>query len=499
MAQLNSKKTVMKNTAILYVRMVVTLLVSLYTSRVTLELLGIDDFGVYGVVGSVVGLFGFLTNTLTASFNRFLCIGIAHDDTVEMRRVIGASIIIQLIIIAGVLLLCETVGIWFINNHLVIAPEKLMVAHIVFQFSIATFIINIFRSAYNCIVISFEKMTIYAYLCIFEVLAKLGVVFALALFSSERLAYYAALIFIVQALLLLVYMIYVRKVFPELSADIKGCRPYVGRMLSFAGYGFIGSFAFVAKNQCLNFILNIFGGPVLNAARSISFQVYTAVYNFVSNFQTAFSPYILKHQEVDNDTTCNRDVALFTHLSFAVMAVLMIPIIFETSPILHLWLGDNVPEYTAIFTQIILLIGMCEAISSPLQNIIYGKGDIKALQIISFVAQFAVVGLSYAMLRHGAIPAWAYYVDLAINILLVVARILIAAHFTGLKIRYYLVNTFLPIAIVSAFVSLLYAGQESLGINQLLLIAIAEGGIGVYAVSVLPKGVFLAIKTRFIK
>lgn len=169
---ISSKKTVMKNTVILYIRMIITLVVSLYTSRVTLQLLGVDDFGVYGVVGSIVGLFAFLSRSLAAALNRFFCASIADDDTESLRKILGATHIIQWIIIGLVLIICEIGGLWFIRNYMVVASEKIAAVYIVFQFSIATFIVSIYSTIYNCIVISFERMTIYAYLCIFEVVAK---------------------------------------------------------------------------------------------------------------------------------------------------------------------------------------------------------------------------------------------------------------------------------------------------------------------------------------
>lgn len=243
----------MKNTVILYIRMIVTLIVSLYTSRVTLELLGIDDFGIYGVVGSIVGLFAFLSRTLTAALNRFFCASIASDDIESLRKILGATYIIQWIIIGIVIVICEIGGLWFIRNHMVVASEKINAVNIVFQFSIATFIVSIYSSVYNCIVISFERMTIYAYLCIFEVVAKLIVTFALGLLNEERLIYYSIFIFGVQLVTLLLYYIFVKRNYPLLIPNFRECRDYVKRMLSFAGYGFIGSFGFVVKNQCLNF------------------------------------------------------------------------------------------------------------------------------------------------------------------------------------------------------------------------------------------------------
>lgn len=490
----SSKKRVMKNTVILYIRMIVTLIVSLYTSRVTLELLGIDDFGIYGVVGSIVGLFAFLSRTLTAALNRFFCASIASDDIESLRKILGATYIIQWIIIGIVIVICEIGGLWFIRNHMVVASEKINAVNIVFQFSIATFIVSIYSSVYNCIVISFERMTIYAYLCIFEVVAKLIVTFALGLLNEERLIYYSIFIFGVQLVTLLLYYIFVKRNYPLLIPNFRECRDYVKRMLSFAGYGFIGSFGFVVKNQCLNFLLNIFGGPVLNAARTISFQVYTAVYNFVGNFQTAFSPYILKNQHIDRLNTCNRDINIFTHLSFITMTILMIPIIFTTDEILHIWLGDNVPQWTAYFTRVILLIGLCEAISSPLQNIIYAEGRIKSLQILSLIANIAVVILSWGLLKIGYNPGIVYTIDLIANIILVSMRVMIAKSNTDLNIKYYIFRTALPmLAIVVPIFGLYYLSAYQI-IPKWLGISLSELIIVLFALSIMPRHIFIIVR-----
>ncbi|MDE7119233.1 MAG: hypothetical protein K2O10_01345, partial [Muribaculaceae bacterium] len=462
----------------------------------TLELLGSDDFGIYGVIGGVVALFSFLSRTLTVSFNRFICIGIAHDDTREINHVVGASIVIQLLIIGLVLVLGETIGLWFINNYLVIKPEKLVAAHVVFQFSVATFILNIFTSAYNSIIISFEKMSVYAYICIFEVIAKLAVVFALALSASNRLEYYSGYIFGVQAIILAVYYFYARKAYPQIRAVFAGCRRYVRSMVSFAGYGFIGSFAFVVKNQSLNFLLNIFGGPALNAARAISFQVYTAVYNFVGNFQTAFSPYILKRQACDSVNTCNNDVSVFTHMSFAIMCLIMIPIWFAAPQIIHLWLGDNVPEFTVIFTRLILIIGLCEALSAPLQNIISGSGNIRGLQISAFAVYMLVVGVSYLLLRWGYSPSSVYYVDVAANLLMLGLRVLIAWRITDLRLGTYLCRTALPVALVSGLIGMLYYLTARFEASMVVSSVVAEVFLAVYLYMITPSAVRREIKKK---
>ncbi len=493
---MNSKKTVIKNTGILYVRMLITLLVSLYTSRVTLEMLGIDDFGVYGVIGGVVGLFAFLSRTLTASFNRYICIGIAHNDQVEINHVVGASMMIQLIIIAVVLIVGETVGIWFINDYLVIAPEKLTAAHVVFQFSVVTFIVNIFTSAYNSIIISYERMSIYAYICIFEVIAKLAVVYALSLSDGSRLELYAGYICGVQLIVLVIYYWYVRKQYPMIRAALKNSAKYVKDMLSFAGYGFVGSFAFVVKNQGLNFLLNIFGGPALNAARAISFQVYTAVYNFVGNFQTAFSPYLLKRQTLNSKETCNTDVRIFTQVSFAVMVILMIPILYATPQIIQFWLGDNVPEYTISFTRLILLIGLCEAISAPLLNIINGSGNIARLQITAFVVYLSVIVISYLFLKKGALPNAVYYIDLASNIFMVFMRIIIARYTTDLILSKYFKTTFLPIVLIVGLLAIVYALPICLKVNIFYCIIMGEAVILLYAYLAIPKAVRVQIVNK---
>ena len=489
----------MKNTGILYFRMLVTLLVSFYTSRVTLEMLGIDDFGVYGVIGGIVALFSFLSRTLTVSFNRYICIGIARDDQNEINHVVGASLIIQILIIAIILILSEPIGVWFINNYLVIAQEKLTAAHIVFQFSIVTFIINIFTSAYNSIIISYERMSIYAYICIFEVFAKLAVVFALSLSENGRLWLYALYNCAVQVIVFMIYYWCVRSKYPTIRPIFARCSKYVRNMLSFAGYGFLGSFAFVLKNQGLNFLLNIFGGPALNAARTISFQVYTAVYNFVVNFQTAFSPYILKRQTLASEEACNADVNVFTHISFSVMCFLMVPIWYAAPEVIHLWLGNNVPEYTVFFTRLILLIGLCEAISSPLLNIIYGSGKIKSLQITAFIVYLSVVYLSYLLLKNGFAPYVVYYVDLASNIFMLSARIFIARYTTDLLLYRYLRSTLFPILGILGTLVFIYAGTIKLDINIIWGITIGEVMVLSYSYLIIPAHVRNVVKIRLLQ
>lgn len=433
------------NTLILYVRMVVSLLVSLYTSRVILEILGVEDFGIFNVVGGVVAMLGFLSQSLTVTFQRFFCMEIAVNNIDEQRRIFGASLILMGGIVGIVIIFSETAGLWFLEHHLVISPDRISCARIVFQASIISFAINLVKSIFNAIIISYEKMTAYAYLCIVEVLTKLGIVYLLLLISGDKLEAYAWLVLAVNGIYLLLYISYCRVKFKEITPSISDYQVTLKKLFSFSSLSIVGSMSHIVKAQSLNFILNIFGGAVFNAARAISQQVYYAVYSFVSNFQTAFSSYMLKNAIVADKDKNISDLYNFSFISFHIMMLMIIPIAFNIDSILNLWLGENVPKYTSYFTIMVLIMGVFDALSSPLINIINATGKIKTLQISIFIINICVIPVSILLLKIGVELTSVYIVDLIAVFCSYLVRMCVSCKYTPVKIGSYMQQLLLPV------------------------------------------------------
>ena len=488
-----------RNTFILYIRMVVTLLVSLYTSRIILEILGVEDFGIYNVVGGVVAMLGFLSQSLTVTFQRFFCMEIAVNNVTEQRKILGASLILMAGIVSIVIALSETVGLWFIKNHLVIEPNRLSCAKIVFQTSIISFAFNLVKSIFNAIIISYERMTAYAYLCIVEVVSKLGIVYFLLLVNGDKLEAYAWLVLAVNAIYLQLYIGYCRIKFKEIKPSFNGYRMTLKKLFSFSSLSIIGSMSHIVKAQSLNFILNIFGGAVVNAARAISQQVYYAVYSFVSNFQTAFSSYQLKNTVVKNQSKNISDLYNFSFLSFHIMMLMIIPIVFNIDSILHLWLGDNVPRYTSLFTIMVLIMGIFDALSCPLINLINASGKIKTLQISIFIINISVIPFSILLLKMGMELTTVYVMDMIAVFWSYIARILVSWKHAAVEIGGYLCHLLLPVLTIILSLTVIYAIMEyfsiSVGIGFTIILETCYLAGCIYQY----RSIFIELLTRIIK
>ena len=437
--------------------MIVTLLVSLYTSRIVLQQLGVEDFGILNVVGGVIALLNFLERSVITTFQRFLCLEIAKGGTDSQRKIIGAAFVIQIILAFLVILLAETIGIWFVNEKLVIPFERIEAAHYLYQITIAIFVVNMFRVIYNAVIISYEEMSAYAYLCIFEALGKLLIVYFLKLTVYDKLVTYSFLLFCVNVIIALCYYIIARRKCGNITPLFNGLFFYFKKMLSFASLNILGSMSHVIKNQGLNFLLNIFGcTTILNAARSVSLQVYTAVYAFVTNFQTAFGPFQMKTFHADSVVSNEQKLFELTRFSFYILAIMAIPIMYATDEILHLWLGENVPAYTVPFTRIVLLMGIFEALSNPLINNIYAAGRIMALQILVFLINISVLILSYLLLSKGYDSISVYWADLGAAVFCYTIRVYIAHKHTSLNVVHYLSKVTQPIMILSIGAAIIY-------------------------------------------
>ena len=444
---------VAKNTFILYFRMAITLLVSLYTSRVVLQALGVEDFGIYNVVGGIVTSLSFLQHTFVICFQRYFCRFIPYRDYKKLSAILGAATYIVIGISVVVVLVVETIGVWFLNSKLQIPETRIFAANIVLQLSLLTFIVTIFRSVYNAIILSFEEMSIYAYISIVEVVLKLIVAFCVAYVAYDHLIQYAFLMMIVGIIISSIYFIYVRSKYSYIEHDMNVINDKIifRELGSFMGYSTIGTMANVLKTTFLAFVLNMFYGPIVNAARSISFQVYTSVSSFTQSFQTAFSPNMMKRCEIEEPEVIEKILHITSKFSFYAMFFLSFPILIYTQPILELWLSaSNVPQYAAFFTRIVLIIGLFETISAPIVNIVYAKGNIKGYMLYVSVALLCVVPFSYLALRLGFSPNVVYVIDLLFTVLAQIIRVYYLKKIWQFGYWTYLRNIVIPIILVSA-------------------------------------------------
>ena len=419
----SDNRRIAKNTLALYVRMGVTMLVSLFTSRVVLQTLGVEDFGIYNVVGGVVVLFSFLNAAMSSATQRFLNFELGRRDFAQVGRVFSMSMSVHFAIAGAVLLLAETLGLWFLNAQLNIPAERMAAANWVYQFSVASTLLGIMLVPYNATIIAYERMTFYAWASIATTFLRLGIVYLLVIGNADKLVLYAALTFAVGVLMQIVHVAYCRRAFPRTAVY----RPFRDKKLfrelvSFSGWWLFGGVANMANSQGINMVVNIFCGVAVNAAMGIANQVYAAVYQFVMNFQTAFSPQITKLYSAENEGTFLKLVFRASKFSFFLMVFLATPILINADFILEIWLG-NVPEHTASFVRWIIVSSVIDALASSLCISASATGKIRNYQMIVSSLILTNVPVSILLLWCGYSPVSVIVVRAAVNFTVSVWRI----------------------------------------------------------------------------
>ncbi|MEE0977985.1 MAG: lipopolysaccharide biosynthesis protein, partial [Muribaculaceae bacterium] len=373
----SSNKRLAKNTLFLYIRMILIMLVSLYTSRIVLEELGVDDYGVYTVVGGVVAMFAFINGSMTSSTQRFLNFELGKGVTPRLSKLFRTALTIHALIGVVMLILAETVGLWFVNAKLVIPADSLIGANVVYQTSVLSFCITIMQVPFNATIIAHEKMSIYAYISIIEVLLKLSIAVSLMIVPTHKLAIYGVLILVVHFITASIYAIYCLRKYSECSLRFCYDRDMFKEMSGFAGWNLCGSIAWIVRLQGMGIILNIFFGPVLNAAKGISDQVAGAVNQLNNNFQVALNPQITKSYA--QEKLQEMEVLTYRGIKFSslLLLVMIVPLSININFILNLWL-TTVPDYTPIFVILILADVLSgNLFGSPLMASLSATGKIR--------------------------------------------------------------------------------------------------------------------------
>lgn len=454
----NNNKRIAKNTLLLYFRMLFMMIVSLYTSRVILNALGVEDFGIYNVVGGVVAMFTVISGSLSAAISRFITYELGKGDRSKLNHIFSASVSIQLFLSLIIVVLIESIGVWFLNAKMTIPEDRMMAANWVLQFSIITFIINLISVPYNAAIIAHERMSAFAYISILEVVCKLGIAFFITLSPIDNLIFYAILTCGVSLLIRFTYGNYCKKHFTECHFHFYWDKSLLKRMFSFAGWNFIGSSASILRDQGVNVVLNLYCGPVVNAARGISMQVNNAIMGFVNNFMIALNPQITKSYASGNYKYMMELIYQGSRLSFYMLLVLSMPIIINTEFLLHIWL-KIVPNYTVCFVQLTLILAMVESISNPLVTAMLATGKIRNYQIIVGGLNLMNFPLSYMLLNFGFSPYSTLVLAIIIALGCLMLRLWLLRGMIGLSalkfVKSVLINV-LIVAILASIIPLLY-------------------------------------------
>ncbi|HTM66069.1 MAG TPA: hypothetical protein VL093_07105 [Flavipsychrobacter sp.] len=388
-----------------------------------LNLLGAEDFGIYNVVGGIVIMFSFLNSAMTASTQRFLTIEIAEKNTLKLKRVFSLSVTSHIIIALVILLLSETIGVWFLNKKLIIPTVRMEAANWIFQLSIFTSIVTILSVPYNAAIIAHERMGVFAKIGILEVGLKLAATYTLYYLGGDKMILYSAFIFAVSLVVRIIYGFYCARHFKESKYYFFWDRQLFIEMMAFAGWNLFGVFAGIGYNQGVNILLNVFFGPIVNAARGIAFQVMGAINQFVTNFQIALNPAITKLY-ARQDERLNLLICTSAKFSYFLLLFFIIPILFKTDIILRLWL-KTVPKYTTLFTQLVLIDILIACLSGPLQIVAQATGKVRRYQLIVSIILLLNLPLSYILLRSGYGPEFTFIVSITLSLLSLLARLMI--------------------------------------------------------------------------
>lgn len=430
--------------------MLLTIVVGLYASRVLLEKLGFEDYGIYNVVGGVIVLFSFLSTALNSATQRFLSVELGKGNIIRLKKVFSTSVYIYLFLALTILVGGESIGLWFLNTQMNFPSDRMSAVNWVYQISIITFIVNAIRTPFNACIISYEKMSFYAYISIIETIFKLLVIYIIDKSSIDKLILYALLVLVISIVLLLWYIFYTHKQFPHLRIENKIDKFYFKEMFSFSGWSLFGSLASIASSQGVNILLNIFCGVLVNAGMGIANQVTNVINQFTSNFQIAFNPQLVKGYANKEFGNVRSLVFLTSKISFYLLFIIAIPFLIESEYILHLWL-TQVPQYASEFISFLLIMLMIEALAAPLYMIVQATGHIKQYQlIVSFILLLNLI-MSFITLKMEYSPVSVVVIRCIVSLMLLCYRLSVVSKILAFPISNFIRNVLWRIILVALF------------------------------------------------
>lgn len=395
-----STRRIAKNTGFLYVRMLLTMGVAFYTSRVVLNALGVEDYGIYNVVGGVVAMFSFLTGMFTSATQRFLNYEMGLGNRKRLNEIFSMSVTLNVMIAILIVLVSEIVGLWFINHKLVIPEDRLTAAHWVFQFSLLAMAVTIISAPYNAVIIAHERMSAFAYIAVVECLLKLGVAIVIVYCSVDKLIVYGTLLLVVAFIVRAIYSLYCKRRFEECHYKFYWDKVLFREMGAFAGWNMYGNFAFVMTTQGVNMLLNMFFGPAVNASRAIAVQIQMAIQGFATNFTMAIDPQIVQSYAKGKKEEIFRLVCYSSKFSFFLLLLLALPVLLETELLLKLWLRQ-VPDYSVVFVRLVLIQMLIRVLQNPLHTLMHATGKMRKYQLIDGTLLLLNIPVSYWLLKEG--------------------------------------------------------------------------------------------------
>lgn len=445
----SNNKRIAKNTLLLYFRMLFMMAVALFTSRVVLNTLGVEDYGIYNVVGGVVAMFGFINGSMSSATQRYITFALGKGDKDRLSTVFSTTLQIHTLIAGIIVLLGETVGLWFLYNKMQIPADRMDAAFWVLQCSIVSTVVMILSVPYNADIVAHEKMSAFAYISILEVVLKLVVVYLLVIFSFDKLILYAFLILAIQILIRFCYSSYCNRHFEETRYKHVWDKALFKEMTGFAGWSLFGNLAGVLFGQGLNMLLNVFFGPVVNAARAVAVQVQNAIQGFVGNFQMALNPQITKTYAKGELGDMHKLMYRSARFSFFLLFFLSLPVLLETNFILTIWL-KTVPENTVIFLRIIICTSLIYTLANPLIIANQATGKVRKYQAVCGSILLLILPISYVCLLLGCPAYVVFIVHFLMESVAQLARMIMLRQLIGIRLRDYFQNIYLKVLMVVA-------------------------------------------------
>ena len=444
-----NNKTIAKNTLMLYMRAILMMGIGLYTSRIILKALGITDFGIYNAVGGIIAMFGFISSSLSNATSRFITIAIGRGDQSYTNRTYGNIKVMYYILCVVIVLFAETVGLWFLFNKMTIPADRMSAAFWVYQYSVLSSVVGFISVPYNSAIIAHERMSAFAYISLLDATLKLIICFLLQMSPYDKLIVYATLLFFVGVIDRIIYAVYCNKRFEEVHAPARIDKEQLREILTMSGWSLSGNLFWILNTQGVNLILNVFFGPVVNAARGIAMQVQGVMGQFVTNFQTAINPQITKsYANVEYDRMHSL-LHLSSKFSYFLMLLMSVPVFIEAPIILKWWLG-TIPDNTIVYLRIILLYSVFATLANPLWIAVLATGKLKKYQLWDNMVQALVLPISYIAFKYfHAASYWVFIILLVAEIVEIFVRVWVVLPLINHKYLDYIREVVIPLVLVS--------------------------------------------------
>lgn len=444
---------IVKNTLFMYLRMFITVGVSLYTSRIVLKTLGVEDYGLYNVIGGIILMFSFINGAMVNTTSRFITFYLGKDEN-QLTNIFNMAILIHAGIALIIVLLGESLGLWFLQNKMTIPDGRMVAAHWLYQLSVANMVLSILIVPFNSTIVAHEKLSAFAYISILDAFLKLGIVFLLFVSPFDKLILYGSLLFLVQLLNISIYYIYCKRNFKETILKPYWSKKTFKEMYGVASWSILGNFSFLFYNEGLNLILNMFCGPAVNAARGIAIQIDNVIRQFSSNIQTAINPQIIKSYSTNRLDRMYELIFASSRYCFYLLFFLSLPLCLEADFVLSLWLGEY-PEHTISFLRLTMITVLLETLSGPMFIANLASGKVKIYQITISVISYLFMPITYICVKETEIPEMVFICLAIVDIICMIARIFIIRYQIGLPIKSYITRVLVKIMLVVSLSSII--------------------------------------------